>query len=664
MSLLDASCVGLGLAQGLRPEAHYSLPEWADNFRTLSSKSSAEPGRWRTSRTPYLHKIMDCLSTDSPYQEIVFMAGSQVGKSECGMNWIGYIIDKSPAPILLVQPTVDLAKKFSQQRIDPMIEATEVLRGKVADKKSRESGNTVLLKSFEGGLMLLCGANSPTGLRSMPIRFLFLDEIDAYPDDAGGEGDPVDLATKRTATFSKRKIFKCSTPTTEELSKISRAYNATDQNRYFVPCPECGEMQVLKFENLTYDKDEAGEAILSSVRYACTGCGVLIPEHKKTEMLLKGEWRATKPSRVKRRTIGFHISSLYSPVGWYSWASAVEDFHKAEGNVTKMKTFVNTVLGETWQDKGDAPDHQKLYDRRENYRIGTVPQGGVILTAAVDVQKDRFEVEFKAWGRGLRSWSVDYRIVVGDTQLSETWALLEPILNEEFTHESGVTMRVAKLAVDSGFNTQRVYNWTRNQNPNRVMAVKGSDSLLQVLSNPRSVDVRTDANGKKIRIRNGARLYFMGSSLIKHEIYAWLRAEKPKEGAPDPYGFARFPQYGEEFFEGLASEQLVKKKVRGFDRFYWVKIKDRNEPLDLFVMNRACAYGLGLDRWKSAQWDKAEGQFPIVEKEKVLDNEVKVSPEKPTQNILPPAPVTTAAPAPVFRQAEPRRIRRRESSFL
>lgn len=603
--MTEASFIQKSYSRGLRPDPLYDLAEWSDQFRVLSSKASAEPGKWRTDRTPYLRKIMSCLSSSSQYERIVFMKGSQIGASECAVNWLGYIIDKCPAPVLIVQPTVDLAKKFSKQRLEPLLESTECLHGKIMKKKSRDSDNTMFMKGFEGGVMLLAGSNSASGLRSMPIRFAILDEVDAYPDDVDGEGSAVDLAIRRTATFSRRKIFMPSTPTIEGMSKIAAMYEQTDQNKFFVPCPDCNHFQTIEFENLTFDRDAQDKPIIDTVKLKCVECQSQIPEYKKTEMLARGEWRALVPSQADRKVIGFHLNSLYSPVGWYAWGQAVKDYHDSQNNSTKLKTFVNTVLGETWKEKGDAPDWRRLYDRREDYPIGIVPAGGCVLTAGVDVQKDRLEVMITAWGRGMQSWMVEYRVLRGDTSDKAVWDELGQLLFEDFHHENGYVMRVTKMLIDSGFNTQSVYRFVLNQSPINVATVKGSDTLQTIISNAKAVSLID--NG--IKRRTSLRLHMMGSSTIKHEVFAWLRADDLPDSTTKPFGFAHFPQMDVDFFKGLASEQLIKKKVRGYDRYYWTKVFDRNEPLDTFVMNRAAAHMLGLDRWKERRWDVMEGQL-------------------------------------------------------
>lgn len=649
MSLSNSKFVREIYGRGLRPDQIFDLAEWSDRFRILSTKASAEPGKWRTDRTPYLRKIMNCLSSSSPYEKVVFMKGSQIGASELGVCWLGYIIDKCPAPILIVQPTVDLAKKFSKQRIEPMLESTTCLIGKISKKKSRDSENTMFMKGFEGGVMLLAGSNSASGLRSMPIRYVLLDECDAYPDDVDGEGSAIDLAVRRTATFSKRKLYIPSTPTIDGMSKIAALYENTDQNKYFVPCPDCGHMQTLEFDHLRVDRNEQGKPIYETVRYECIECKSQIPEYKKTEMLSRGEWRATCVERVDRKVIGFHLNSLYSPVGWYSWTQAVKDYNEADGNPTKMKTFVNTVLGETWKEKGDAPDWRRLYDRRSDYPIGVVPNGGCVLTAGVDVQKDRLEVGIIAWGRNMSNWWIDYRVYRGDTSDPKVWLEMSELMSEDFKHENGYVLRISKMVVDSGFNTQMVYKFVSNQSPLKVMAVKGSDSLQTLVSNPRSVSIME--NG--VRRRASMRLYMMGSSMIKHEVFAWLRADNPLEGQDPPYGFSHFPMFGDEFFKGLSSEQLVKKKVRGYDRWYWHKIYDRNEPLDIFVMARCGAHVLGLDRWKERRWDVMESQLKVVKSNEITDNDTQPTEKTPETE---PKRVEMLPNRP--------KIKRRPSSFL
>src|SRR5512135_2887782 len=308
-------------AAGARPDPLLTISEWADKYRTLSQRASSEPGPWRTDRTPYLREIMDCLSPMSAVERTVFMKGAQIGGTECGNNWIGYVIHQAPGPMMAVQPTVEMAKRNSKQRIDPLIEESEVLRKLVRDPRSRDSSNTVLSKEFPGGVLVMTGANSAVGLRSMAARYLFLDEVDGYPGDVDGEGDPINLALARTRTFSRRKVFLVSTPKITGMSRIEAAFEESDKRYFALPCPTCREMQVLKFAQLRWPKGKPEKAV-----YVCDHCGQEIANHQKQWMLPRGEWRANPGPDWDRKTAGFHLSSLYSPVGWFSWGDAAMQF--------------------------------------------------------------------------------------------------------------------------------------------------------------------------------------------------------------------------------------------------------------------------------------------------------------------------------------------------
>ena len=581
---------------GIKPDSIVSVSEWADANRILSQTASSEPGKFRTSRTPYLKDIMDALSPSSPYEKVVFMKGAQIGGTEAGNNWIGYIIDQAPGPMLVVQPTVEMGKRWSKGRLAPLIEDTVCLHGKVKDPRSRDSGNTVQSKEFPGGQVVITGANSAVGLRSMPVRYLFLDEVDAYPPDANSEGDPLTLAIQRTSTFARRKIFIVSTPTIKGLSRIEKEFNETDQRYFFVPCPFCGEFQTLKWENLHYDQEH------SKSFYACECCKRSIEEHYKTDMLRNGEWRATCEEKASEKVIGFHLSSLYSPVGWMSWDTCIKNYEIAKNDEQLLKAWTNTTLGLTWEEKGEAPDWGILFDRREKYQIGVVPKGGYVLTAGVDVQNDRLEIEIVAWGKNRESWSVDYRIIYGSPTTKEPWEKLTKILNEEFESEDGIFRKINMFAIDTGFSTQEVYAWVRSQSIHNVMAVKGTDNSLVPLNAPTKVDV--NIRGKKIT--NGVRLWKVGVSILKSELYGWMKKTRNEDGSI-PYGYMHFPEYNTEYFKQLTAEQLVTKIVKGYPKREWQKTRDRNEALDCRIYARAASIALGIDRWTDAKWEQISG---------------------------------------------------------
>lgn len=611
--------------RGARPEPTLTVSEWADRHRFLSGTASAEPGRWRTDRTPYLRAIMDALSPSSPVERVVFMKGAQIGGTEAGNNWLGFIVHNTPAPTLAVSPTVELAKRASKQRIEPLIEESPVLRALVAPARSRDSGNTILSKEFPGGVLILTGANSAVGLRSMPARFLFLDEVDAYPADADGEGDPVGLAMARTSTYgARRKLFLCSTPTVAGLSRIEAAYQESDQRRYFVPCPECGAMAPLVWSQVRWPEGRPDDAA-----YVCEACGVLIPNHAKAEMLARGEWRATAPG--DGRTAGFHLSALYSPAGWFSWADAARQFVAAGKNPNKLKVFVNTVLGETWAEKGDAPEWRRLVERRENYPLGTVPAGGLVLTAGADTHDDRLEVEVVAWGRNRESWSVDYRVIHGDTTQPAPWNELAALLNRSWSHANGGTLGITRLAIDSGgHRTNEVYRFAA-AHPGRAMAVKGDDRAPAVIGVPTAVEV--NVNGRKLK--RGAKLWRVGVSLLKSQIYGFLKLDAPAEGEATPDGFCHFPAHGDEWFKQLCSEQLVRRQSKtGHVSLEWEQTRDRNEALDCRVYAMAAMIAAGVDRWTEAEWRQCEMMLtPLAPQPRQQEQSLNTGHQRTTQAI-------------------------------
>jgi phage terminase large subunit GpA-like protein len=594
---------------GLTPDPLLTVSEWADRYRMLSSRAAAEPGRYRTKRTPYMKEIMDALSPGHPAQRIVFMKGAQTGGTEAGNNLLGFIIHQAPGPALAVQPTVELAKRNSRQRIDPLIEESPALRDKVKPARSRDAGNTMLSKEFAGGILIMTGANSAVGLRSTPARYIFLDEVDAYPASADEEGDPVSLAEARSLTFAhRRKVFLVSTPTIRGLSRIEREYEASDQRRYFVACPHCGNPQWLKFERLRWAKGKPETAA-----YACEGCETPIAEHHKTAMLEAGEWRATATS-ADPSTIGFHLSALYSPVGWLSWERIARAWEAAQGSDEAIRAFRNTILGETWVETGEAPDWRRLYDRRESWPAGTVPKGGLFLTAGADVQKDRIEVDVWAWGRGLESWLVDHVVIDGGPEHAQSWGALAALLGRTWPHAQGAGLQIARLAIDTGYEAPAVYAWARRQGFAQVAPVKGVEGFNRAspVSGPTWVDV-TDGGR---RLRRGARLWTVAVSTFKAETYRFLRLDRPTveelaAGARFPPGSIHLPDWVEsEWLKQFVAEQLVTVKTkRGFTRLEWQKLRERNEALDARVYARAAAWIAGADRWSEARWADLEAQL-------------------------------------------------------
>lgn len=580
-----AAALWRAICDGWQPRPALSVSQWADTNRILDSSTSAEPGRWRTDRTPYLREIMDRLSDRDPVQIVVVMAGSQLGKSEAGNNWVGSVMDSTPGPMLMVQPTVEDAEAYSKQRIAPMIAASPALREKVAEPRSRDSGNTLLLKEFPGGFLKMVGSNAPSKLASTPIRFVFLDEIDRFPLDSGGEGDPVSLAYRRTATFPNRKLLLTSTPTVEGFSRIETAYLETDRRQYWVPCPRCGEFQVLHFRPT--DTASGGVRWDSGAPhlawYECDHCRGRIENHEKTTMLARGTWIAGAES--KAGAVGYHLSSLYSPHGWVSWGMIATEFLSASKDPEKLKVFANTLLAETWK-AGDGAQVKAdgLAKRAERY-AAPVPAPVLILTAGVDVQDDRLEVEVVGWGPGEESWSIAWHALSGDPTGPAVWRDLDEFLRREW-QGVGCTHRIRAVAVDSGYATQDVYRFCKGKESRRIWAVKGHDG-------PRPVWPKQPRRGARI-----APMYSVGVDTAKDSIYARLRVEPPGPGAlhfPDSHPSA--------YYEQLTAERRQVTLYRGRELRKWIKPPGRrNEALDCRVYAYAALQGLATLNVRLPAW--------------------------------------------------------------
>jgi phage terminase large subunit GpA-like protein len=517
--------------------------------------------------------------------------------TESGLNWIGYVVHQAPGPMLSVQPTVDMAKRYSKQRIAPMIEESDSLRDLVKDPRERDSGNTVLAKEFPGGVLVMTGANSAVGLRSMPARYVFLDEVDGYPGDVDGEGDPVALAEARTRTFQRRKVYMVSTPTIAGRSRIEREFSKSDQRRFFLPCPECGHFQTLKFSQLKWDKGDP-----TSAQYVCEDCGCLLGERHKTEMLRRGEWRAT--AEGDGRTVGFHLSSLYSPVGWMSWVEIAQRWEAAQGDPDLLKEFVNTVLGETWQQRGDAPEWDHVYQRRDGYSSGTVPLGALILFAGVDVQKDRLEVGIWGFGRNRQRWLIEHRVLPGQTNRPEVWRELETMFTETWRHESGTEMSVRDWGIDTGAFAPEVGAFVRSQQGRgNVHAVDGLDRYDAAFLGVGGLDITV--KGKKLK--RGLKTLKIGVSYCKQELVSQLALVRAEDGSYPP-GFVHLPSdVTEDQVKQLTSESLVTKRVKGRMKREWQVIEGRrNEVLDCSNYSRGVASMRGWDRWRDARFHEME----------------------------------------------------------
>lgn len=549
---------------------------------------------------------MDAIS-DPRVSRVVLMASAQVGKTEIANNAIGFFIDQDPSPLLVVQPTVEMAESWSKDRLSPMLRDTPALRGKVAEARSRDSGNTLLHKRFNGGHVTIVGANAPSGLASRPIRVVVADEVDRYPVSAGTEGDPVSLAIKRTATFWNRKVVLLSTPTVRGASRIEEAYEESDQRIYLAPCPACGHEQRLVWPQVRWPEGQPARA-----RYHCIECDEPWGDGARWSAIRRGRWEARAPEAL---SAGFHLSELYS--SWRTLADMALDFQAARQNPERLRTFVNTSLGETWQEASDAPEWERLYERREAWAPGAVPAGGLFLTAGADVQKDRIEVDVWAWGRGLRSWLVDHVVIRGGPDRPESWAALDELLGRTWEHEHGARLGLGRLGIDTGFQgyepaETQVYSYVRRAG-GMVSALKGEKGLNR--ANPVSGPTYVDVSEGGRRRRRGVMLWTVATSVFKAEFYRQLRQPRATDdeleaGLEHPPGSVHLPTWVDvEWIKQLVSEELrTIRPKKGAARLEWHKVRERNEALDCRVYARAAAWIAEMDRWPESTWRDLERQ--------------------------------------------------------
>ena len=508
---------------------------------------------------------MDAISEPN-VDTVVMMSSAQVGKTELLLNLVGYHIHLDPGPILMVQPTKEMAETFSKDRLAPMIRDTPVLASKIKSPKSRDSGNTLQHKRFPGGQISLMGANSPSDLSSRPIRIVLCDEVDRYPASAGTEGDPVSLAVKRTNNFANRRILLMSTPTIKGISRIEKAFFESDQRHYHVPCPHCGEFQTLQWELIRWQQDKPDTAI-----HACKTCGCEIEESARPDMLAKGKWIAENPSS---QIAGFHINELYSP--WRTWEQVVKAYLIAKkGGSETLQTWFNTVLGKTWEMEGEGVDGNQLLLRREKYP-GQVPDGAKVITVGVDVQDDRLEAEAVGWSKDKESWSLDYQVFHGDPGQSEVWDELDNWLFSDWLTPTKHRLKVSSAFVDSGgHHTQRVYEYCRDRVRKGVFAIKGRSGLGRPII----------SSASRVGLGSGQRavyLYTGGVDTAKEQLYSRLQIEEPGPG------YCHFPlndpPYNEQYFDQLTAERLTTHYIKGSSAFKWVLPSGkRNEALDCRV---------------------------------------------------------------------------------
>lgn len=639
--------------RGLRPDPSLWVDEWADEYmRIPRDTGAAEPGKYRTVRTPYAREPMRCLSPAHPCKRVVTMVASQLMKTQIALNWIGALIHMVPSNILTLLPSLGLAKRVSS-RIGKTIKATPVLRERVAASRSRDSRNTMDTKEFEGGSLYVTTAGSAANLAELSARYVYGDEIDRWEVDVGEEGDPIELAETRGSTFGRNaKFYFSSSPTIKGASRIDDLFEGSDQRYYYVPCPSCGHMQTLEWERLHYSQD------FSVVHYECAGpdCDVLIEEHHKGDMLARGEWRAH--AKGDGETVGFHLNALYSPLGWTGWKSLAKQFEKAKkaqakGDLEPMQVFYNTRLAKVWDSAQEHTKASVLIERarREGFSLGAMPAAVMMITGAVDVQADRLEFMAMGWGVGMERWVIDHRVIAGDPSDERTWAVLDELLKERYRHPCGVGLGILAVAVDSGgHHTDEVYQFCRVRRWRNIFAIKGASKPGKpvIAQRPSMVDVTWKGQTE----RGGAELWFVGTDTAKD----WIYNRYPFESGPGALHFAN--DLPDEFFAQCVAERKVAKYVRGHKRIEWIKGKaERNEALDLMVYCLAMAHYLGINRYQEHDWDRVRNSLAQAGlfDEKVVTAErftvTEQAPAIPQGALQPVTPVAQPRPAALQRRS-------------
>ena len=534
------------LDRGWEPKAPLTVSEWADANRVLSQVGSAEPGPWKTARTPYLREIMDQLSENSPARLVAFMKSSQVGGTEVGSNWLGYIMGHAKGPVAVVMPTEKSLTDWMSQKFEPMAAATPSVAAVLARRSNSGSDNNAQRKKFTGGILYAKTAGSTSELKSTSLRYAIADEVDEY-DWSTTQGDPLGLLEVRLTTFHDRKLYVPSSPTMKDASRIEELFEGGDRRRYRVPCPHCREMQPLAWANLRWSKKPDNPRRILDCWYVCRECGAEIPEHHKPDMLAQGRWVPEAPGAPYP---SYHLNALYSPLGLgLTWAELAAEWIEAQDDPAKLMRFMNTRLGETWADRSRDIKPNALEARAEPYDLRAIPAGCLVLTAGCDVQDDRIEIQIVGWGRGDRAWTIDYHVLPGNPADEAVWDKLADYLNANFINASGKTLRIEAAGIDSGgHHTHAVYAFVRSGRVRRALALKGASSPGRaVLGKPSQQDVTW--RGKTAK--KGVLLYSVGADTAKHLLYARLNGDADKDPADRKVRFSQ--QLDAAFYDQLVS---------------------------------------------------------------------------------------------------------------
>lgn len=615
---------------GLRPDPPLWIDEWSDQHMVIPSElGAAEPGRYRLSRTPFARDVMRALSPEHPARKVVVKGASQLLKTQVGLNWVCALIVGAPANMIVLQPTDSLAKRVSA-RFDKTAAAVGPVRQRLAIKRSRDNRNTINTKEFRGGTLWILTGRSASNLSEASARYVYADEVDRILRELKGEGDPISLLEKRQSTYGRKaKGYYTSSPTEEGSSRIDELFQAGNQHRLFVPCPSCGEMQTLEWENVHTDREQ-GKAWM-----VCALNGCVIEEHTKPWMLDRHEWRPQ--SSGDGETWSYEISYLYAPLGWDSWWKLTKEHAEAEaaqqkGDPEKMQVFWNTRLARCWTIVATRIKPDELLARAEDYPRGIAPHGALIVTAAVDVQGNRLEVQIVGWGpgqTGLEAWVIETHVIYGDPTLQDVWNDLDAILKTPVRHTGGKLLIIRTVCIDSGDgdSTQEVYEFVRPRKTRLLsgtrqvcLAVKGASASKKPIIAGRPG--KTEYNYRGRPVLGGVEVWLIGTDTAKDWVFNRL-ALPSQTAIHTPSGLPI------EFYEQLLSEAKVtrwerSKKIR---RYELLRRGIRNEQLDLLVYNLAAAHHLGLPTYSAERWQRVAAE--LQQHDLLLDLEQPTEPLPP-----------------------------------
>jgi phage terminase large subunit GpA-like protein len=586
--------------RGWEPKTPLTVSEWADANRVLSIVGSAEPGQWHTSRNPMLREIMDQLSENSKADLVAVMKSSQGGGTECGSNWLGYIMTHAKGPAAVVMPTDKSMDDWVSQKFDPMTSSTPAI-GKVLAKRSNSGAdNSAQRKKFIGGILYFKTAGSTADLKSTSLRYALADEVDEWVWDTK-QGDPLGLLQVRLTTFHDGKLFAVSSPMMRDASRIEELFDGGDKRRYHVPCPHCRELQNLIWTNLRFSRHPDNPKRVTEAWYVCRECGAEIQENEKAQMLPEvgrggqARWIAEAPGAPYP---SYHFNSIYAPIGLgRTWVQLANEWIEAQEDKAKLMRFMNTRLGETWADRTHDIKANALEARAEPYDLRTIPAGVMLMTVGVDVQDNRFEIQAIGHGRHDVTFTLDYHILFCDPADEASWDKLAEYVNGmNFANPWGKILRAEATAIDTGgHHTHAAYVFVRSGKIRRGMAIKGaSNPGRHILGKPSQQDVTWKGKTAK----KGVLLYPVGTDTAKHLLYSRLNGDTDKDPSDRKVRFSQQLESG--YYDGLVSETFNPRRNR-----WEVKKGKRNEPLDTWNYAIAASHHpeLYLHKWKAADWE-------------------------------------------------------------